>query len=283
MKHSSQSIETTFGKVTIFKNESDQPKINSRRGNRTQNTSIEQPTKEPVQEPVEKQSKLQKDENPSEIEKNSSKSEDFFGFATSDSKKDQTNELNYFDEQLLKSETPLNLKNDASNNKTIRNEAKTYSKIKENDHLNYIDENFFGELKESSDNKAINRSDESSLRKIDKNDIDKLDDLNYIDQVAFQKPNQDNQTSELGSLSSIKLKKEKKKKSPSEKIPIVQSNNLNEENIKHLKNPNLNNQEKEIVSNHKALEKEVPKWNYITLDEAVKFLKNHVCYLNENG
>lgn len=284
MKKSSQSIETTFGKVTIFKNETDQSKANSRRSSRTQTIISEQPAEEPVVEPVEKTRNLEKEENRNEIAKN----ENFFGFPQMETNKKvgnaQMDELNFFDEQLFKTRTPPNRENNPLNDKAIKKETKNYSKIEENDNLNYIDENFFGELKVSSNKKETNKSQVSSIGKIDKSDIEKFEDMNYIDKLAFQSPIQENEMTDFGSLSSFKFKKEKKEKKPSENIAIVQSKNLSEENIKHLKDPNRNNKEKqEVFSNHKTLEKEVPKWDYITLDEAAKFLKNHVCYLNENG
>jgi hypothetical protein len=39
--------------------------------------------------------------------------------------------------------------------------------------------------------------------------------------------------------------------------------------------------DRKIESRHKLLASEVPDWNKITKDEAVKILKSHVCYHNE--
>jgi len=285
MKKTSQTVETTFGQVTIFKNEKDETKAVSRRSSRTQTANIEQSREEPVEEPHEIKTKnVVKDENIKEIEKH----EDFFGFPKQETSKKvenaQMDELNYFDEQLFKTQTSLNPENGPSKSETFKKENNNNLKIEENDNLNYIDENFFGELKASSNKADANKSQVSSIRKIDKNDLEELKDLNFIDKIAFQSPVQDSETTDFGSLSSFKMKKEKKEKKSRETIAIVQSKNLSEENIQHLKDSNRNNKEKkEAVSDHKILEKEVPKWDYITLDEAAKFLKNHVCYLNENG
>ena len=125
MKNESQTVETTFGKVTIFKTETEQSKAKSRRSSRTQTASIEQPREEPIVEPVENIRNLVKGQNQNEIEKN----EDFFGFPNPETSNKASNaqmdELNYFDEQLFKTQTPLNRGNEPSNVKAIKKENKT--------------------------------------------------------------------------------------------------------------------------------------------------------------
>ena len=110
--------------------------------------------------------------------------------------------------------------------------------------------------------------------------------MNFIDQMMLKPSKEEDKT--IGSITSFKVKTKIEPKQIKTEIPIISSNDINDEeyNMNKFKNilkseQNVNNNENKKVSSHKVLENEVPSWYNLTVDEGAAILKNHICYLNE--
>ncbi len=243
----SQKIQTSYGVVTIFKNK---PDIKEKKSN----DKIKKEINEPVTEKSKAINQINKDEN-------------FFGL---ENENDQNKDLNFIDQQLLNG-----YKTDSITNNSIN--EKISESIDEKD-LNFIDDHYFS--------KNVN-SDISGSENITKKEIEKMNDLNFIDKMTFHETKQvDNM---LGSIIDFKDKinnnPDTSKNYSEDTIPLVTSNKLNQENSMKFRNILNENKLKGLKreSLHKTLDSEVPKWKYLTIDEASLILKNHICYINEEG
>jgi hypothetical protein len=195
-----------------------------------------------------------------------------------ETKPEAKSNLNYFDEQLVG-----NYFEQKENEKVVFDESSSINKTSQvkTDELDYIDEIYF------KPQKAPNLT--SETKNITKNDLAVEDpSLNYIDQMTLKNITKLQDDDMIGSIQGIDLKESEKTKLNESTIPMIPVENLNERNERATKkNFNSNNlkKNKNMInlkqSDHKKLNDEVPKWDFITKDEAVKILKSHVCYLNE--
>ena len=251
MRNQKQKIETTFGTVTIFKE------------NKLVNPTIKTDN---IQPPP----KIDLNTNSESVETN--KSDNFFGFEDA--------KLNYIDEQIFaglnKADTSVNLENKNLNKQPQNDETCV-------DEQNYIDDYYFpkGTL---NINEKNHLGDNTNLHHIHKKELDDLKDVNYIDQMMFQENQSDNL---IGSIKNFKSNSIYKKNTlvKSAEIPIIKSQNiLLSDSVSTPKksleiNKNLNKTKDE--SSHKLLMSEVPNWDYITVDEGAAILQKNICYFNE--
>jgi hypothetical protein len=278
MKKGIESIETTFGNITIFRDEpsstenSDQDSQRRRsRQQQRQETSESEPANATPPKIIEQKP-----------------NEDFLGF--DDSAADQK-ELNYFDQTIV-SEYKLN-REEANANKTKKASATTStSREAFGDEMNAVDEFYFSQTSRSA-------SEIDSSRSVTKKDVESIDDMSFIDEMVFgqnveeAKPLVPRPTSRrklpeddlIGSVRGFNRSERKKVETVQTEIPIIRSRNLTE-NDSNEKNFRVSNQEKsgkrdERLSQHKLLQSEVPDWSRVTVDEAANILKSHVCYYNE--
>lgn len=255
MKDNYQKIESNFGQITIFKNSDDKNSNNNSIAKSRRNLK----SKKYKEQNFESQTELKELETKKAINKND-------------------DNLNYFDEQLVGNyfEEKQNEKAATPPNPSSLNT--TSSQIKTDD-LDYIDDFYFKPQKTS------NLADES--KNITKNDLDANDQsLNYIDQMTLKNITRNQDDDMIGSIEGIYPKQPAKQNDNT--IPIIHAENLSERNEKATKknfnsNSFIKNRKKLEFekSDHKKLNDEVPKWDFITKDEAVNILKSHVCYYNE--
>ncbi len=94
----------------------------------------------------------------------------------------------------------------------------------------------------------------------------------------------------IGSIQNLKKTKmssqannQKESVSKSSEIPLIQTQNLVEDDTrKPKKEQEASGTKPKPLSNHKMIASEVPSnWDYVTIDEAAKILKNNICYFNE--
>ena len=251
MRNQKQKIETTFGTVTIFKeNKLVKPTIKT--------DNIQQPHK------------VDLNANTETVETN--KSDNFFGFEDA--------KLNYIDEQVFAglniADTSIHLGNKNLNKQPQNDESRA-------DEQNYIDDYYFpkGTVNVNEHNHL---GGDSNLHHIHKKELDDLKDTNYIDQMMFQENQSDNL---IGSIKNFKSNSNSKK-SPlikSAEIPIIKSQNIllndSESMPKKVLEINRNLIKTKDESSHKLLLSEVPKWDYITVDEGAAILQKNICYFNE--
>jgi hypothetical protein len=249
MKDNYQKIESNFGQITIFKKSEDKNSKNSIKSRRNF-----------------KSKKLVQSQPDTETEANVKE------------------DLNYFDKQLVGNY----FEKKEIEEKTATTETPSLSKTSTNirtktEELDFIDEFYF------KPHQVPELSNET--KNITKHDLDSQDpSLNYIDQITLKNITSNQDDGMIGSIYGLKKDQNQKNKQNKEiTIPIIEAENLSERNEKAtkknfnsknlLKNNKSNKNLKE--SDHKKLNDEVPKWDYITKDEAVKILKSHVCYFNE--
>ena len=263
---STQKIQTSFGLVTIFKKKSDE------------NTKITD-AKEIVD--------AQETHQPTELSQIDSKAlsanedENFFGLeSTKETKETDLDNLNYIDEQLLGG---YKKEDDAAS--SLPNNASKSEIIEETD-LNFVDQYYFSKNNNNDNNN--NEGKQSKSEDITKAQLEDTSDLNYIDRMTFQADKSGDES--IGSI--ISLKKTEKKIKFKENIPLIvtKSNADDEESnankfkdiLRHNESKNKDT-DKKNNSNHKLIDSEVPKWYNLTIDDAAKILKNHICYMNQEG
>jgi hypothetical protein len=278
-----ENIETTFGNITIYRNDSGPRKDPTdettaktrgrgqqrRKASPSENNSDEIVPSPPVV--------TAKPDNPSE---------DFYGFEN----------LNYFDQALIK-----DYKASKEDTKSPQQPSVTPENVTSNEMLsgemNAVDELYFKKTDQPVDSTATNMS---------KHELEALDDINFIDQMIIKPPQSSPQpsfkdsgqlvakisarTRQPGdeSLGSMRSSSEAfvKKPGPLTEVPIVKSRNVTEADANAanfvLKKPaGSESSEKNKNSQHKLLQSEVPNWAHVTIDEAASVLQSHICYYNE--
>ena len=264
-KLNEETIETTFGQITVFKKE--------------------KPDRRAPREPSEKISK--KDEKqPVAVPQNENKNEDFLGLDS------QT--LNYFDQQLVKSyDSSFSSKTTENTNSSHKIETSKAESFQEP--LDFVDNQYFGALDPSIQAIETTKKSPKLEKHVTKSDVEEVfsKDANYIDKQLLElKKNAKYDSDDIGSVGSVRdLKKGREKKQVRNKavesIPLVQTTNLTEENLRKgsIKFQNVNNEadKNKTESHHKELLAQVPDWSRLTKDEAIKILINHVCYHNAEG
>lgn len=253
MRDKTQKIETTFGQISIFN--PSQNKSETSRGKKSVTTEVE--TK-----PKDAQAAVKTEKNdPIEGQKDEG---DFFGL--------DPKELNYFDQQIV---------NDYKQAKTTAEQSTSnvsVSDLNKTD-LNYIDDYYFNNSSNSQNTAPVS---ETNVTKKDLVNVF-TNEGNYLDRELLKHADDD----QLGSIQAFKRKNVVKKssKSSGSSIPLIQSNNLDEEKLNkariNLNKSNSNQPQSE--SEHKKLAAEVPDWNSLTIDEALKIILTHICYHNEEG
>ncbi len=260
---STQKIQTSFGLVTIFKKKSDQKlKVIDAK----EITDGQQETQQSEESSLFDNRAVKTNEN-----------QNFFGLEetkqTNESNENENDNLNYIDQQLLDG-----YKNEANSSTNNINKSLT---LEETD-LNFVDKYYF------SKNKNTNEEKRSKPEDITKAQLENTSDLNYIDRMTFEANDIDDKS--IGSI--ISLKKTEEKIKFNEKIPLVIAKNIaddEESNAYKFKDILRNNESKRIKdtdkinSNHKLIDSEVPKWHNLTIDDATLILKNHICYMNQEG
>lgn len=255
----SQKIKTTFGLVTVFKNNTEKKSNEIRK----------------IETNVKSESDLK--EIPKESIKIEKQNENFFGIEENTTKKNvkELEDVNYLDEQILKDYK--NQKEDSNDFSNIRKQIKM--DIKD---LNYIDSYYFNK----NDSSAELNSDDSKIEHITISDIKSVNNLNYFDEMVFQSEQDDKTIGSILSLKQENISKSHNKKKQVDEIPLISTNEFaddeehNERKFRSISIPS-STEKKLKESKHKELDKEVPKWYDLTIDEAANILKNHVCYLNE--
>ena len=280
-----QDIETTYGQIRIFKDIENNQNRNYRRKRLTKSE----------QDTIVNQNKIENEASESKQPITENKNEDYFGFDLSG--------MNYFDKNVLNqyklSQEAEKKESDRISNNYPSSKNNSSSYILDEDGLNTFDEQYFKSSKntQTSGKKKVEPAyfveTETSIEKYDvpkstsKLDLEKFDDLNYIDKQIFS-PNSEHDSS-IGSIRDFKneqKRRDKLKKVVAEKIPIVQSTNITEDDS-NLRNFQLKKkvsgeaQQQASSSQHKLLHSEVPNWFGMTFDEAATILKSHICYHDE--
>lgn len=269
---SSKTIETTFGKVTVF-NDDDTEFNNSTNKNAFDDFS--KSTKKDLNKIIESNN----------LEENFFGLENFSNSNESNLKEEPNHEdLDFFDEIFFGdlNDKTNNIDNVESLNERFGLDESVKNVEFKNDskkEMNFFEEHFFGELENKKDS---NRSSFNPIKGENKpiittEEIKNDPDFNYIDQIAFQ--NQSEFEPFINNAHSLQIKKDETNKNTNE-IPIIRSKNLDEDNFKEFNNQPKNNAKNEL-SNHKLLASEVPKWDHITIDEGAAILKSNICYFNE--
>jgi len=105
----------------------------------------------------------------------------------------------------------------------------------------------------------------------------------YLDQLVLQQ--QENIDPLIGSIENLKKPRNKDTKLKSTEIPLIKSQNLiADDTSRPRKSKAIQTTElaSKTSSNHKLIAGEVPSnWDFVTIDEAAKILKNNICYFNE--
>jgi hypothetical protein len=288
MKEDFQNIETTFGQIRIFKNTSNKSK------------STESISKNKEKEIVNLEHKVL------EENKSNDQDQDFFGFDRNEKK-----DLNFFDQNIVNqyelNKEPKSKSDPTKINATHKAVKNITSDLENEKDLNFVDEFYFKNPNDSQIENILDKSDElnakSDSKNITKKDLELIDDANFIDQQMFTSESESkllivqkssyqrkqvgrDEDISIGSIRNLKEKyKPKKKPTISEEIPIIQSKNITEDDENEanfqLRKPSGNNNPKKMTSQHKILQSEIPNWNFITLEEAAKILKSHICYHDE--
>lgn len=264
-KLNGKTIETSFGQITVFNNEKPERK---------------------TQPPNEKISKKDEKQPAAVVAQDENKNEDFLGLDT------QT--FNYFDQQLVKSyDSSLSSKtieNITSPQKIGSPKAESFQEP-----LDFVDNQYFGALDPSIQATETTKKSPKLEKHVTKSDVEKVfsKDANYFDKQLLElKKNAKYDSDDIGSIGSVRdFKKGREKKQvrnkPVESIPLVQTTNLTEENLRKgsikFQNVKKEGDKNKTDSHHKELLTQVPDWSRLTKDEAIKILVNHVCYHNAEG
>ena len=256
-----QKIQTTFGVVTVFKN------------NKNDDTSNDKNKQPKIQQQTIPNSKIDLKNNSKAESEN--ENENFFGLEVTTYKKEELNDFNYFDQQILSDYKTKDESIDLTN-------MKKEIKIDKTD-LNYIDNYYFNNKNEEIPNETLNK--EIKSENITKSDLESSNDLNYIDEMIFRKED-DKKIGSILSLKKEKIHSNKLKAKQNVEIPLIRTNEFaDDEEHNQVKFKSIlksTDSEKKIKeSKHKELDNEVPKWYNLTIDEAANILKSHVCYINE--
>jgi 23S rRNA-/tRNA-specific pseudouridylate synthase len=186
------------------------------------------------------------------------------------------------------------------------------SNLDKSEELGYVDDLYFSSISKNSSriekndpkleypNKTTSSppSPTTITEKSYKKDLEDIKDFNYIDEVVFKHNESDDIN--LGSLKNFikpKTKSNFRKNKIETEIPLMSKeittddydDSLLKKKMRQVTMSMKNNKDDEDQtkqkdnSQHKIIAAEVPKWNNLTISEAVIILKNHVCYFNEEN
>ena len=248
-----QKIETTFGEITIFKNE-----------------IKKELTKEQGHEPI---LDLKKHKVEVEVPETCG---NFFGFEET-KEKSKDSQMNFIDEQFFSSSQNKETEKSSRANSEVSISKENISKEK---NLNYIDQYYF--VAEDKTEKTSNKN----LKNVTKKEINEAKDLNYIDELSFKENDESDQS--LGSAVNYLNTKSEKQKPNRGEIPIIRSTKMvqdddqNKNTIKAGLEMKSSSKEKKFKeSNHKELLKDIPNWEHLTIDQGALILQKNICYFNE--